>query len=206
MGCDTERSLVDPPSPSVRQPWPRKRMCPTGTDTLWPRPAPSPKEERLLKFLESSALLTRAGAATWPNLAGASHRSVLPAAQSRDSQPVPAPLNGRPHAPRLHSDGLFSGRTRTAPWRLLRVALWKRSHGQAESWWHSVAAAELAGQGPRPGCGGRRRPRGGPGPGACGASAELAGRAGARAAAPPPGAGKGGCAELLRARIRLTRL
>lgn len=66
MGCDTERSLIDQPRPSVRRPWPRKRMCPTGTDTLWPRPAPSPKEGRLLKFLESGALFTRAGAATWP--------------------------------------------------------------------------------------------------------------------------------------------
>lgn len=81
------------------------------------------------------------------DLAGASHRSVLPAAQNSASRAVPAPPNGRRHAPRLHSDGLFSGRTRAAPWRLLRVALWTRSHGQAETWWHSVVAAELAGQG-----------------------------------------------------------
>lgn len=203
MGCDTERSLVDPPSPSVRRLWPRKRMCPTGTDALWPRPAPSPKERRLLKFLESSALLTRAGAATWPEhrtgqcyqLTRTAPRGLcLPVRTAAGTRRVSIATAFSPGGPGLP-------RGACCAWRSGSGATVKpRPSGTA---WLLQSSRT---RGSRPGCGGRRRPRGGPGPGACGASAELAGRAGARAAAPPPGTGKGGCAELLRTRIRLTRL
>lgn len=80
------------------------------------------------------------------------------------------------------------------------------SHGQTRGCGTAWLLQSLLASGPGLERGGRGRPGGGPGLGACGASAELAGRAGARTAATPPSAGKGGCAELPRATIRLTRL
>lgn len=122
------------------------------------------------------------------DLAGASHRLVLPAAPSRDSRGLCLPLLTAAGTRRVSIATAFSpggpGLPRGAccAWRSgSRATVKPRAGGTA--WLLQSSRA----RGPRPGCGGRKRPRGGPGPGACGASAELAGRAGARAAAPPPG-------------------
>lgn len=114
-------------------------------------------------------------------------------------QAAPPPLNGRRHAPRLHSDGLFPGRTRATGLPRGACCAWlsgSGSRGQTRVCGTTWLLRSSRAGGPRPERGGRGRLDGGPGAGACGASAELAGRAGARAAAPPPGAGKAGCAAL----------